>query len=194
MSLGSGSFFSYELRDKLDRLRDWWRNLTIRRKINENPMLVVAVALVSLLVLAAVAVVYFWPAGPKRIEPGDQVWFYDLNTGKLFSAAGSVVAPIESPSGPLPGGKPAGVRAYVLSYAAEPTEADWFIGFLQTSDPNAGSTHPGYGASKWGHNKLIKGVEDENWVPADSAEGRAILEAAFVPNEHGERPRYVQPD
>src|SRR3989339_545505 len=40
-------------------------------------------------------------------------WFYDLNTGKLFTVNAGQLPPLEAPSGPLSDGQPAGVKAYV---------------------------------------------------------------------------------
>jgi hypothetical protein len=90
------------------------------------------------------------------------------------------------------------VKACVLTYVAEPNEAERFIGFLEMADSNASNASeeaagiPG-GAGRWGRGKLIRRVEGGGWVRADSEEGWAILEEAFVPNENGERPYYVRP-
>ncbi|MFB0524031.1 MAG: hypothetical protein ACETVZ_00700, partial [Phycisphaerae bacterium] len=139
------------------------------------------------------------PDKPIRLEDYKKAWFYDLNTGKLFVAESDQIPPIEAPSGPLPNGRPAGVKAYVLSYVYDPNESERFIGFLETTDPkrqsdssrmvdtNAGS------AKQWGKDKLICKVKYKHWVPANSRQGRAIVEEAFIPNENGERPHYCWP-
>ncbi|MHC4500419.1 MAG: hypothetical protein ACYS21_15065 [Planctomycetota bacterium] len=138
------------------------------------------------------------PARRKSIEASSKEWYYDLNTGRLFTAEEGLIPPIDAPSGPLADGGAAGVKACVLTYVAEPNEAERFVGFLETSDPNAGNARedaasiPG-GAGRWGRGKLIRRVEDGGWVRADSGEGWAILEEAFVPDENGERPYYVRP-
>ncbi|MHC4647731.1 MAG: hypothetical protein ACYTBJ_19875 [Planctomycetota bacterium] len=184
-------WLEYEMEDKLERV-------PARKWINEHPEIIVVVAFVSVVVLVVTGIVYLWPEKPKPVKPPAKAWFYDLNTGELFTASKRLVAPIETDTGPLPNGEPAGVRAYVLSYAAEPNESNRFIGFLEKADPFAeSSANPGddegSGAERWGRGKLIRRVEDLEWVPADSMEGREILEEAFTPDENGERPHYVRP-
>jgi hypothetical protein len=167
--------------------------MELRAWINERAKLVVAAAAVSLLVLLIAFIICFSRDRADRVRPDDKAWFYDLNTGRLFTADAGLVPPTKSPSGPLPDGRAAGVKAYVLSYASEPTESDRFIGFLETRCPGSGDDSSEGGASKWASGKLIKRVEDANWVPADSPWGRRIMAEAFIPNENGERPLYVQP-
>jgi hypothetical protein len=140
-----------------------------------------------------------WPEGTAKVDLGEKEWFYDLNTGKLFTANKGLTPPIEAPSGPLPDGRPAGVRAYVLSYAFEPNESERFIGLLETTDPRGGDENlpsgEGYAsaARQWAKGKLFRTVEDERWVPADSRLGQAIWQKAFIPNENGEPPHYCPP-
>jgi hypothetical protein len=184
-------WLEYELEDKLERL-------PARKWINENPSVIVVAAFVSVAVLVVTAVIYLWPEKTKPLKPAAKVWYYDLNTGELFTASKRLIPPIETDSGPLANGEPAGVRACVLSYAAEPNESNRFIGFLEKVDPFAESNaNPadgeGGGAEEWGRGKLIRRVEDLEWVAADSIEGREILEEAFTPDENGERPHYVRP-
>lgn len=199
MALRLPDWLRYELREKWERVRDKWERLPARRWINERPKLIIAIACVSAFSLLVAIIVHLAPAEIKRIEPIEKEWFYDLNSGKLFIADKELIAPIEAPSGALPSGEPAGVRAYVLSYASQAGESGRFIGFLETANPDAedegadSSDVEAGGARQWGCGKLICRVEDEQWVAADSDEGRAILEEAFIPNENGERPRYVRP-
>jgi len=167
--------------------------MELRTWINERAKLVVAAASVSLVVLLIAVILCFSRDGTERIMPGDKAWFYDLNTGRLFTADAELVPPIQAPSGPLPDGRAAGVKAYVLSYAPEPAQSDRFIGFLETRRTGGGLESAGDGASKWASGKLIKRVEDANWVPAAGPQGRRIMAEAFIPNENGERPLCVQP-
>jgi hypothetical protein len=135
---------------------------------------------------------------PERVTIETE-WYYDLNTGKLFTAEKGLVPPIEAPSGPLPDGKPAGVRAYIVSYVYEPNESERFIALLETTASDemlarwpsrAGRASA---ARKWGRGKLIRKVDDKLWIPADTKLGLQLLEDAFAPNENGERPTYCRP-
>jgi len=154
---------------------------------------------VSVCALLGIAKWLTRPEKPIRLEDYKKAWFYDLNTGKLFVARSDQIPPIQAPSGPLPNGEPAGVKAYVLSYVYDPNEFERFIGFLETTDPRVRSDSPStVGANagrdeQWGKGKLICKVKYKKWVPANSRQGRAILEEAFIPNENGERPYYCEP-
>lgn len=44
-----------------------------------------------------------------------------------------------APSGPLPDGGHAGLRAHVYNYVLEPSESELFVGFLERPDPSAGA-------------------------------------------------------
>jgi hypothetical protein len=46
---------------------------------------------------------------------------------------------------------------------------------------------------RWGRGKLLRRLQDKQWVPGDSAYGQAIFKQAFTPNQNGERPSYYQP-
>jgi hypothetical protein len=164
-------------------LEDWWRNLAARKWINENPTLAIQISIASFAVLFIVIIWLLWPSSEyKAAAPPIKAWFYDLNTGKLFIAKAGLTSPIAAPSGPLPDGRPAGVRALVLSYIAEPNDADRFIGFLKTTEP--ASPKPIV---------LVRTLEDANWIPIDTPQGRAIIQELFRPNERGEAPHVCSP-
>ena len=136
---------------------------------------------------------------PPQVVTIEREWYYDLNTGKLFIAEKGREPPIEAPSGPLGDGKPAGVRAYVLSYVYEPNESERFIAFIETTaTPEVLAKLPkrrddASAAKKWAKGKMIRKVDDKLWIPADSRLGQQILEEAFAPNKNGERPTYSAP-
>ena len=71
---------------------------------------------------------------PKR---SGQIWYYDLNNGRLFTGKATDIAPIDAPSGPLPGGAPAGVKAYVFSYGDCDDESQRFVAWLERASRNA---------------------------------------------------------
>ena len=187
-------WLGYEIRERWERVSE--KLSVARRWINrQDPRIIMGITAFSVLFL--IIVVISMLSGPEvtQIPEYRKAWFYDLNTGKLFTARSDLIPPIEAPSGPLADGKPAGVKAHVFTYAYEPNESERFIGFLETSDPNV----IGFGkpktdsAQNWGHGKLIRRVEDEKWVSGSSEKARAILNEVFGSNEYSQRPRYYPP-
>ncbi len=193
------------------RLPDWlryeiehrWERLAVnaRRRINAHPGLIIGITATSVFVLLVTIVWLSWPEKiVEEVVESELAWFYDLNTGKLFTSRSELIGPVDAPSGPLPCGRPAGVRAYVFSYIDEPNESERFIGFLER--PNLAAKNNEFasidsslgGAGQWGQGRLICRVGNERWFPADSEQGQAILSWVFVPNHAGERPYYCQPE
>ncbi len=181
-------------------IKEWWERLAIREWINRSPKLVISASAVSVFVLMGIVI---WLSLPKKVvevENYEKDWYYDQKHRRLFVGRRGQIPPIEAPSGPLANGEPAGVRAYVFSFSSEPNEADRFIGFLETTDPNVAKSSLGHvdlrvsGAEIWGKGRLIRRVKDEKWVPANSEEGRVILKETFRQNETGEMPHYYPPD
>lgn len=189
----------YEIRERWGRVAE--KLLALRMWINEqDPWIIISITGVTLVILLIVIIGLM--SGPKapEIKEFKKAWFYDLNTGKLFVGKSKLKPPIEAPSGPLADGRPAGVIAHVFTYAHEPNESERFIGFLETTDPNAVIDISSSGKTKtdstksWGQGKLIRRVEDERWIPGSSKEAREILNEVLLPNENGERPRYCPPE
>lgn len=183
------------LRSELSRK---WERITkevpvARKWVNVNPRVVVGVSIASVAVLLLIIIwILLPPERTLRHEESKKAWFYDLNTGELFVGKSDLAAPIAAPSGPMPDGSPAGVKAYVLSYAVEPNESNRFIGFLETRDPNAPATASD--SEEWGAGKLVRRLEDKKWVRGNSKRGLAILKEAFAANENGESPVYCTPE
>ena len=186
-------YFRYEIKERLERL-------AVRKWINQNPKIIIGITVVCGFVFLVIVIGLLSHGKVPKVKEYKKAWFYDLNTGKLFIAKSGLIPPIKAPSGPLPNGKPAGVKAHVLTYAYEPNESERFIGFLETTDPNAEkdiseSARPRTDSAKsWGQGKLICRVHDKLWVPGSSNEGRAIMEEVYLPNENGERARYCPPE
>ena len=178
------------------RLPDWliyeiqrkWEQLSLRNWLNKNPRLIIGVTAASVFLFLLILIGRLTPGQTLNIETYEKEWFYDLNTGELFVAKSGLAPPIDAPSGPLPNGEPAGAKAYVFSYASEPNESDRFIGFLEIPNPKAQeeklepSKPRTGGAQQWGHGRLIRRVDDENWIPANSSEGQIILNKALQLN------------
>jgi len=181
-------------------IKEWWENLPARKWLNDNPNLIFGITGVSLFLLLVIIIWLLIPDKTVETEVYEKEWYYDLNTEKLFAGKAGQTAPIEAASGPLPNGQPAGVRAYVFTYVDEPNEAERFIGFLETTDPNWVQTESraivsgADAAEQWGQGRLIRRLQDEQWFPANSRAGRYIRKKAFQPNENGERARYYPPE
>ncbi len=197
-------------------IREQWEHLTAkllaaRRWINrQNPKIIIGITAASVFLLLTIVIILLKPEKPlEKVELSVKAWFYDLNTGQLFVGKNDQNPPIEAPSGPLriesaagplQEGGPAGVKAYVFSYADEPNESNRFIGFLETTVPRAimerlESIKPKAGRTEqWGYGKLVRRLEDKYWVPGDSDEGRTILKEVYLPNKTGERPDYCPPE
>jgi hypothetical protein len=196
MALRIPDTLRYEVRHWLERFQTAGGPRNWRRWINENPGLVLGVMLFSVVLLV---VVLWWVrrAGPASSLPqGKMAWFHDTNTGELFLARSREVGPVPAPSGPTPDGEPAGFRAHVYSYVLDPNESELFVGFLERPDAASGvkvSPADMKDLDKWSQGRLIKRVKDKEWVPADSAEGQAILQEMLRPNERGQTPIYQMP-
>ena len=208
MSFKLPDWLRYEIREQWERLGA--KLLAARKWINQqDPKIVIAITIASVFIFLVIAI-WMWPEKPlEKVELSNKAWFYDLNTGELFVRKNNQIPPIEAPSGPLRIESPvgqlrngglAGVKAYVFSYVDEPNESERFIGFLEILTPEAKKEKPesiksrASGAEQWGHGRLIRRVKDKKWVPANSYQGRFILEEVFLPNETGERARYCPPE
>lgn len=185
----------------LERLETLEERFHIRRTINTHPKLVVLICLLSGLILLWVFVPMILRSAASLPEERHRyVFFYDLNTGELFSAPVHSVPPLKVPSGDLPdGGGPAGVRAYVFQHQDNKgPDNSYFIGWLETRNPDVSKevyvdfrTAKG---SEWGKGMLVKRPEDREWTSADTPEGRALIESARKPDRHGRPPKPVYPD
>ena len=174
-------------------LRHKWEHLEIRKWINQNPKIVFIITGCSVLLFLVLLISFLRPSmSSVKAAKIKEEWYYDLNTGKLFVDKIGLTSPTAAPSGPLPGGGPAGVRAYVFSYSPKPAEqSERFIGFLEISDP--GVTVASGESKEWGAGRLIRTVEDANWYHADRPAGQAILQNIFSPSEKGSQPYYCPP-
>jgi hypothetical protein len=182
-------------------IQERWERLALRKWINKNPRIIVSITVASALILLVI-IGLSMPQGAvtTTIKEYKKGWFYDPNTGKLFVAESDAVPLIDASSGTSAGERRLPVKAYVFSYACEPNETNRFIGFLEMPNPvvkKEGIEPVGSGASgakQWGQGRLIRRVDDEQWVPADSNEGQAILKELFLPNENGEVAHYCPPE
>lgn len=181
-------------------IKEWWENLPARKWVNDNPNLIFGITGASVFLLLVIIIWLLIPDKTVETEVYEKEWYYDLNTEKLFTAKIGQTPPIKAPSGPLPNGQPAGVRAYVFTYVDEPNEAEKKIGFLETTDPNWVRTESraivsgADAAEQWGQGRLIRRLKDEQWFPANSRAGRYIRKRLTLPNEKGELAYYYPPE
>lgn len=193
-----GSYLWDTLRYAARRRMEQWhyglRDRGIRDWSNDNPAIVIACAAVSVMVFFAALTWSRKSNSDDPFETGRRAWFYDQNTQQLFEASSKKAGPIKAPSGPLPDGSPAGVRAHVYSHIPEPNESDLFIGFLEMPAPQAAKRSQidaeADTADSWARNRMIKRPEDETWVPASGHRGREILSSLTRPNAEGQTPMY----
>ena len=131
----------------------------------------------------SIAYIVYGLLGSGRIKATTQEWFYDLNTKQLFSAPASTVPPVAAPSGPLPDGSPAGVRAYV--YGCENcNKSSRFIAYLEMF------TAEGRAALETAHQRkptetmlpmtpatgiLVRRPDGTEWVERNTAAGYRII-------------------
>ncbi len=173
--------------DIQERLKD----LAVRKWINRNRRAVIIITNLSVIILIIIIISILRSNETVKESNPKLEWYYDLNTGELFTAKAGQIPPIPAPSGPLPDGRQAGVKAYVFSYVAEPNDSERFIGFLETKDPNY--IDDGRSSPRYGEGMLIKRVKDKQWFPSISRQGRAIFQQAITPNEKNEVPYYFPP-
>ncbi len=189
MAIEIPDWFKYELIER-------WRKA--RTFINKNPRAIWGIALASGFILFLILVgLLSGPSRPK-VQESNKAWFYDLNTKTLFVGKASHDGPIKAPSGPLPNGRPAGIKAHVFTYVNEPKENDLVIGYLEMPDPNFAQKTDQLEdmiakRSDWGLGKLLRRVDDTEWVPANSSLGKLIMRQATKRDSRGRIPRYHTP-
>lgn len=177
------------------------RLAAFRTMVLTNPILRACVSLLCLIAIVSIVRLAIFTGTKEKIIDTDVAWFYDMKTGELFTAGRKEIPPIATPSGLLDDGSDAGVMANVLTY--DPTGKDpekQFIGYLEKlTTPGkvvwAEAFETGTEAQmQWQTGRLIKRVDDDEWVQADSPKGLYIRNAIYQPNNQGEIPQYVLPE
>lgn len=139
----------------------------------------------AVLLIVALAAIYRQVCEPGGARLPAQIWFYDLNTGKLFPASIDSVPPIAAPSGPLPTGEPAGVLAHVVT-CTTCDESERIIVYLGTRSPEAqarlaelrkipaGTEVPAELRSAAEEGVLVRSLGDSTWTDQRTLAGRSI--------------------
>lgn len=163
----------------------------LRDYMNNNSSVVTIVAVVVLVI--ALGIIVMTSKGPGRSGYIVDIYFFDLNTGKVFIGKSDQRPPIATDSGPTTDGKKAGVLAYISACGEcknyngmtvdELKAAGAFVSRLEKFTDQALAAME---AAESGQNGapidydmmnaiVIKRPQDANWVPLESAAGMRIL-------------------
>lgn len=158
----------------------------VRRWVNRHSSVVTVLSIVAMLVAFGWIVqesLSYW----RRASPVPDVWYYDLNTGRLFRGPGNALPPIDAPSGPLPNGENAGVRAKVFACGDCEDPTNRFIGWIEklTAEAKHSMTYgqlgawEGYSSSgaPYMKNLLVRAVDGDYWYSATTQAGRELFQA-----------------
>ena len=159
----------------------------LRDALNQNSTVVTVIALLVLGVCVLLIGRVIW-GGPAS-GPGD-IYYYDLNTGKVFVGVAQPQEPVDAPSGETPEGKPAGVRATILACgkcrsnfagmtADEIKQAGAELAYLLINPPMPTGDPSGPGTADprmlMMPDPVIRTVDGSDWIRASSAEGLALM-------------------
>ena len=160
-----------------------------RQWLNKHSPIITVVSVV-VLILASGWIVQEGLLQWRRSASVPDAWFYDLGTGQLFRAKGNLLPPIDAPSGPLPNGESAGVRAKVFAFGDCADPSNRFIGWLEKLNPEVkySIVHEGIGTwydysptdIAYVDGLLVRSVNGEYWYKATSDAGRKLFQ---VPRE-----------
>lgn len=154
---------------------------------NQTPKIIISVIMLG---LGCGLTIWSMRSGADPSE--NLVYYYDLNTQKVFTAPAGNYAPIETESGPHDG-QPAGARIYIYG-CDEPTlntsfdgmtldeirTAGGIPGWLEIYSPEAKasleSEHPSPDVMLNG--QLHRSVDDDRWYPSMSSQATMIRQPA----------------
>jgi hypothetical protein len=155
-------------------------------------------------VLLAASVVLFIKLSPARESENGDAYFYDLQEQQLFVAPRGSIPPINGVKG-APG---AGVRAIVISSSGDPAdEKHRQIAYLEEYSPEIKAlfeeVHQARmaGRSEEGRidrrevvaNTLVRRLQDKDWQPINSPEGKKISNEWNTPGPDGRMPAVCSP-
>ena len=160
--------------------------MSLRQLLNNNSSIVTLASLV-VLILALGWMVQTSMLNRYNSADVPNAWFYDLNTGELFEAKSNAIPPIDAPSGNLPNGEPAGVRAKVFACGDRSDPAKQFVGWLEKLTPEAkqaivqGQTGEGMSSSSssigYLEGLLVRSADGDRWVSANSREAMRLFQS-----------------
>lgn len=180
--------------------------MSLRETLEKHSAVTIAVVVI---VLLASSTLLYKNVFRGRVVPNiDQRYFFDLNTGMLFLADVAALPPVEAPSGTLPDGKPAGVRAHVYAcgecgqydgMTAEQMHASGaLIGWVETYSQAAtaavsqNSDDP-YNADVGISGQFVRDPLGDEWIPLDSDAAAELMRRAMESCPAGQRPNPCHP-
>jgi hypothetical protein len=175
----------------LYKIREQFEQLPLREWLNKNKNMTISIVAACLLFSI---IIIFASLGSDSVSPEkitQKAWFFDLNTNKLFINDDKKLPPIKAPSGPLPDGSKAGVKAYLYCRGYGENQSKPFIGFLETYTTSTKTDDKDQ--QKLSTIRMIRRKDDEEWFPADSYMGKMIMDELFRPNEKGQRLYHFAP-
>jgi hypothetical protein len=156
------------------------------------------------MVLLSAAVFFFIKLSPARENLNGDAYFYDLQEQKLFVAPKGSIPPING----IKGAPMAGVRAIVICTNGDPSDKKHLqIAYLEKFSPEIKElfeeVHEArlQGRSEEGRidrkeviaNTLVCRLEDTNWQPLTSEEGRRIADEWNTAGPNGQTPIICSP-
>ncbi len=198
-------YIRYDIVERWERITERLRSP--REWVNrQNPKVMLGIAGFCLVILVVIGIGQLRDGKVvTRVgSSNNKSWFYDLNTGRLFTERSDKLPPFEVSSGPLANGEPAGVRAYVFSYSDQPNDSNRFIGYLEKLTPRGKELMATFLKSRsnltresvieLSRERLVRSVEGKQWFASDSNEGKAVISKGFSPNKKGKKPQFVLPE
>jgi len=173
------------------------RILLLRQWINERPKLIYGVAAGTGILFLVVLIILLKP--PTNRPSVQMVWFYDLNRQSLFAAPDDQLPPIKAPSQGKKETELKGVRAYAFYYNDQEDKTKEFVGYLENYTKEARQAHEKLTSAQGNERavllgrinegRLVRRLEDAEWVAAHSPKGLKVMREAMKPNEDGILPR-----
>ena len=165
-----------------------WQRMTFKEWINRNPKVFTSIAAVSFLLFAVIAIAQLIPDKPPAHEEPNTAWFCDLNTNQLFEAKSSKLPPIKAPSGTLPDGSPAGVRAYLFD-SDQPNSTQQSVGLLEKLSPEGKQAQKNYDPKNhdsklWATGRFFRRPDQKEWTPANTPKGIALYQQFHKKNNN----------
>ncbi len=148
-------------------------NTGLREKLKQHQGATGAVCIVLLLLSAGAIALSLGPPDDQPAATQAPAYYFDLNTGETFISPLSHEPPVVAPSGPMPSGAKAGVRAHVFACGA--CENDLWVGYLSATKPPEDGQRMETGGMMTGSNIIIGSDDGKTWYEAGTPEANALV-------------------